>query len=47
VSPSPASVTGGTPTTLTASWTGLDVAKRYLGVVSYSGADDVTLLSVG
>jgi subtilisin family serine protease len=47
VSPNPASVTGGQPTTLTASWTGLDPAKRWLGLVSYNGATDVTLLSVG
>lgn len=47
VSPNPASVTSGTPTTLTATWTGLDPAKRWLGLVSYSGASDVTVLSVG
>ena len=40
-------VTGGEPTTLTASWTGLDTAKRWLGVISYAGSDDVTMLSVG
>jgi subtilisin family serine protease len=47
VTPNPASVTSGTPTTLTANWTGLDPAKRWLGLISYSGANDVTLLSVG
>ena len=47
VSPDPAAVTTGVPVTLTASWTGLDVTKRWLGVISYSGADAVTLLSVG
>ncbi len=47
VSPDPVAVTTGVPVTLTASWTGLDVAKRWLGVISYSGADAVTLLSVG
>jgi hypothetical protein len=47
VTPSPTSVTSGTPTTLSANWTGLDPAKRYFGVISYSGADDVTVFSVG
>lgn len=37
----------GVPETLTASWTGLDVTKRWLGVISYEGSDTVTLLSVG
>jgi hypothetical protein len=40
-------VTIGVPTTLTAAWTGLDPAKRWLGVVSYGGTSDVTLISVG
>jgi len=47
VAPNPVTVTSGVPVSLTASWTGLDVAKRWLGVISYSGASDVTLLSVG
>ena len=47
VTPNPATVVGGTPTTLTAAWTGLDPTKRYLGVLSYSGATDQTLVSVG
>ena len=47
VTPNPASVTSGEPTTLTANWTGLDPAKRGLGLISYSGASDVTVLSVG
>ncbi len=47
VSPDPAAVTTGVPVTLTASWTDLDVTKRWLGVISYSGADAVTLLLVG
>jgi hypothetical protein len=47
VTPNPASVTSGSPTTLTANWTGLDPAKRWLGLVEYSGATDVTVLSVG
>lgn len=40
-------VTVGEPVTLTASWNGLDVAQRWLGVISYESSDDVTMLSVG
>jgi subtilisin family serine protease len=40
-------VTIGVPKTLTATWSGLDPAKRWLGVISYAGADDVTMFSVG
>ena len=40
-------VTIGTPVTLTASWTGLDTTKRWLGLITYEGADAVTFLSVG
>jgi hypothetical protein len=47
VSPDPASVTLGVPITLTATWSGLDPAKRWFGVISYSGATDLTYLSVG
>ena len=47
VTPSPASSTQGTPLELSASWTGLDQAKRWFGVISYSGAADKTYLSVG
>ena len=47
VTPDPVAATVGTPVTLTAGWTGLDPAKRWLGVISYAGADAVTLLSVG
>jgi hypothetical protein len=47
VTPSPTSVTQGAPATLTANWVGLDASKRWLGVISYSGADDKTLFSVG
>lgn len=47
VTPSPAPATLGEPLTLTASWSGLDPAKRWLGVISYAGSDEVTLLSVG
>jgi hypothetical protein len=35
------------PVTLNANWTGLDAAKRWFGVISYSGADNVTYFSVG
>ncbi|HEU4349280.1 MAG TPA: S8 family serine peptidase, partial [Actinoplanes sp.] len=49
------SVTLGVPATLTASWNGLDVTQRWLGVISYAGqastgpvtTDDVTLVSIG
>jgi hypothetical protein len=47
VTPNPAAVTQGVPTTLTASWTGLDPAKRWFGLVGYTGTDTVTLFSVG
>jgi hypothetical protein len=47
VSPDPAPVTVGVPTTLTAAWTGLDPTKRYFGVIRYDGADAVTYFSVG
>jgi subtilisin family serine protease len=40
-------VTTGEPVTLTAAWTGLDPAKRWLGVITYSGAETATILSVG
>jgi len=47
VAPDPAAVTVGVPVTLTASWTGLDTAKRYFGVISYADANSVTFFSVG
>ena len=47
VAPDPVAVTVGEPVTLTASWTGLDPAKRWFGVISYAGADSVTYFSVG
>lgn len=47
VAPNPAAVTQGTPTTLTASWTGLDPAKRWFGVINYGGTTAETLFSVG
>lgn len=40
-------VTTGVPVELTATWTGLDTAQRWLGVVSFAGADTLTVLSVG
>src|SRR4051794_2811963 len=47
VTPNPASVTQGVPTTLTANWSGLDTTKRYFGVIDYTGTTSFTLLSVG
>ncbi|HET9443583.1 MAG TPA: S8 family peptidase, partial [Acidimicrobiales bacterium] len=47
VAPDPAPATIATPLTLTAAWTGLDPAKRWFGLVTYAGSDDVTYLSVG
>jgi subtilisin family serine protease len=43
--PPPAEI--GDPSTVTASWTGLDAAMRWFGVISYAGSDVVTFLSVG
>ena len=37
----------GDPSTVTATWSGLDVAKRYFGVISYAGSDVVTYFSAG
>ena len=47
VTPNPAAVTQGVPTTLSANWTGLDPAKRYFGVINYTGFDVFTYFSVG
>jgi len=47
VSPDPAAATQGVPLDLTASWTGLDAAKRWFGLIRYAGASNVTLFSVG
>ncbi len=47
MTPASVAVTVGTPVTLTAAWSGLDPAKRWFGVISYAGADSVTLFSVG
>jgi subtilisin family serine protease len=46
VTPDPAPATVGVPVTLTASWTGLDVTKRWFGVISYAGSSSVTYFSV-
>jgi subtilisin family serine protease/uncharacterized protein YfaP (DUF2135 family) len=45
--PVPAPATLGDPATLTGTWSGLDTAKRWFGVISYAGSDDVTYFSVG
>jgi subtilisin family serine protease len=47
VTPDPAEVTSGMPITLTATWTGLDPTKRWLGLLTYADTDTATLLSVG
>jgi subtilisin family serine protease len=49
VTPNPVAMTIGVPVTLTASWTGLDPTKQWLGVISYSDgfvAFGTTLLSI-
>lgn len=43
--PPPANL--GEPSTVTATWAGLDPTHRYFGVVSYAGADVVTFVSIG
>ena len=45
--PIPAPATLGDPSTVTASWTGLDPAQRWFGVIGYTGTNTVTLLSIG
>jgi fibronectin type III domain protein len=47
VTPNPASVTQGVPTTLNANWSGLDTSKRWFGVIHYTGTSSFTLFSVG
>src|SRR3954447_14346722 len=44
--PVPAPAELGDPATVTATWSGLDASKRYLGVISYAGSDAVTFLSL-
>lgn len=43
--PPPAAI--GDASTVTASWTGLDPALRYFGVISYAGSDVTTYFSIG
>jgi hypothetical protein len=45
--PVPPPATLGDPATVTGTWSGLDPAKRYFGVISFAGSDDVTFFSVG
>jgi subtilisin family serine protease len=45
--PVPAPAVLGDPSTVTASWSGLDATKRWFGVISYAGADNLTYLSIG
>ena len=47
LTPNPASVTQGTPFTLSANWTGLDPAKRWFGVINYTTTNVFTYFSVG
>jgi hypothetical protein len=47
VTPNPAAVTQGAESTLSANWTGLDPAKRYFGVINYTGTTSFTYFSVG
>ena len=49
LSPNPVPAPGvvGETATVTATWTGLDTANRYFGVISYAGSDVVTYFSVG
>src|SRR4051794_10689639 len=44
--PVPAPAELGDSATVTATWSGLDASKRYLGVISYAGSDAVTFLSL-
>jgi hypothetical protein len=43
--PPPAAL--GDPATVTGTWSGLDPAKRWFGVISFAGSDVVTFFSVG
>ena len=44
--PDPVPVVTDTPTSFAVSWTGLDPEARYLGLVEYEGANDITLVKV-
>jgi hypothetical protein len=46
VTPNPVPVTSGVPTSFTASWSGLDASKRYLGILEYEGALSPTYVYV-
>ena len=46
VSPNPANLVQGASATVTASWTGLDASKRYLGWVGYSISNQKTIVTV-
>jgi len=35
------------PVELVATWSGLDATSRYLGLISYAGADETTIVSIG
>ena len=45
--PVPPPATLGDPATVTGTWSGLDPAKRWFGVISFAGSDVVTYFSVG
>jgi subtilisin family serine protease len=45
--PVPPPQTLGEPATVTGTWSSLDPAKRYFGVISYDGSDVVTFFSIG
>ncbi|MEZ0491909.1 S8 family peptidase [Kineococcus sp. TBRC 1896] len=47
VTPDPLPLVQGRPTTLTASWKGLDPAKRYLGTITYGQTPLRTVVAVG
>jgi hypothetical protein len=45
--PVPPPQTLGEPATVTGTWSSLDPAKRYFGVISYDGSDVVTFFTIG
>jgi hypothetical protein len=47
VTPNPAAVTQGVPTTLTANWSGTTLGMRWFGVINYTGTNVFTYFSVG
>lgn len=47
VAPGALPLTQGRPATFTASWAGLDPGTRYLGLVTYDGSRDRTVVTVG